>query len=87
MSEKKLKVADILSITLSTITLITVISVGFFWFYKTDELPRKVQETNLRVELAESRLDKLELQMVENSTKTQLIYQGVLEIRSVLLKK
>ena len=80
MEQRKLRITDLLSIVLSLVTLITVISSGLFWFYKTDELPRRIDKT-------EARLDKLEAQMIENSTKTELIYQGVLEIRSVLLKR
>lgn len=74
------RLADSVSIILSLITLCTVISAGFFWFYKTSALPGRVDD-------AEHRLDKIERQMVENNTKTELIYQGILEIRSVLLKK
>jgi hypothetical protein len=80
MEKRQCRATDIVSIAISLITLITVISAGFFWFYKTDELPNRVDKT-------EARLDKLENQMIENSTKTELIYQGVLEIRSVLLKR
>lgn len=80
MEQRKLRVTDLLSIVLSLVTLFTVIASGFFWFYKTNELPSRVDE-------AENRLDKLEAQMIENSTKTELIYQGVLEIRSVLLRR
>lgn len=81
MSEKrKFRVTDLISITVSIITLFTVIASGFFWFYKTNELPARVKDT-------ESRLDKLEGQMIENKTKTDLIYQGVVEIRTVLLKR
>jgi hypothetical protein len=52
----------------------------FFWFHRTNELPARVTS-------AEQRLDKLEAQLIENSTKTDLIYGSVLEIRSVLLHK
>ena len=76
----KVKFTDVLSISLSVATLLTVISAGFFWFYQTDALPQ-------RLDVTEKRISKLEAQMVENSTKTELIYQGVLEIRSVLLRR
>lgn len=77
---KKLRLTDILSITVSIVTLVTVASSMFFWFYKTDGLPSRVENN-------EKRIDKLEKQIIENNTKTELIYQGVLEIRSVLLRK
>ena len=77
---RKFRIADLISIILSLVTLFTVITAGFFWFYKTDALPARVEKT-------ENRLTILETQMVENSTKTELIYQGILEIRSVLLRR
>lgn len=77
---QKTKLTEILSITISLVTLVTIISAGFFWFYKTNSLPA-------RVDIAEQRLDKIEKQMIENSTKTDLIYSSVLEIRAVLLRK
>jgi len=80
MEQRKFRLTDLVSITLSVVTLFTVIASGFFWFYKTNELPTRVKDTEIR-------LDKLENQMIENKTKTELIYQGVLEIRSVLLKR
>lgn len=80
MDKHHYRIADIVSIILSLVTLLTVISGGFFWFYKTNSLPS-------RVESVEQRVDKLERQLVENNTKTELIYQGVLEIRSVLLRR
>lgn len=78
--QKNLKFTDILSIAVSVITLVTVASSMFFWFYKTDGLPSRVENN-------EKRIDKLEKQIIENNTKTDLIYQGVLEIRGVLLRK
>ncbi len=77
---RKFRLTDLVSLLLSIVTLITVISGGFFWFYKTNSLPT-------RVDTVEQRVDKLEKQLIENNTKTDLIYQAVLEIRSVLLKK
>lgn len=74
------RISDGISITVSVITLLAVISSMFFWFYKTSELPAKVERH-------EERLDKLEKQIIENNTKTDLIYQGVLEIRGVVLRK
>ena len=78
--QKNLKFTDILSIAVSVITLVTVASSMFFWFYKTDGLPSRVENN-------EKRIDKLEKQIIENNTKTDLIYQGILEIRGVLLRK
>jgi len=77
---RKLRITDIISITVSVVTLVTVASSMFFWFYKTDGLPSRVEKT-------EQRIDKLEKQIIENNTKTDLIYQGILEIRGVLLRK
>lgn len=77
---RKLRLTDIISIAVSIVTLVTVASSMFFWFYKTDGLPARVENN-------EKRIDKLEKQIIENNTKTELIYQGVLEIRSVLLRK
>ncbi len=77
---RKLRVTDLISIAVSVVTLVTVVSSMFFWFYKTDGLP-------LRVENNEKRIDKLEKQIIENDTKTDLIYQSVLEIHSVLLRR
>lgn len=74
------RLSDKISVVVSIITLLTVISSMFFWFYKTSELPNKVEKH-------EERLDRLEKQIIENNTKTDLIYQGVLEIRSTLLRK
>lgn len=80
LDQKNLKFTDSISIAVSVITLITVASSMFFWFYKTDGLPSRVENN-------EKRIDKLEKQIIENNTKTDLIYQGVLEIRGVLLRK
>ena len=80
MDKHHYRIADIVSISLSIITLLTVISGGFLWVYKTDSVPSQVDSV-------EQRVDKIELQIVENNTKTELIYQGVLEIRSVLLRR
>lgn len=80
LDQKNLKFTDSISIAVSVITLITVVSSMFFWFYKTDGLPSRVENN-------EKRIDKLEKQIIENNTKTDLIYQGVLEIRGVLLRK
>lgn len=80
MEHRHLSIAETLSVILSLVTLISVVSSMFFWFYRTNELPARVTS-------AEQRLDKLEAQLIENSTKTDLIYGSVLEIRSVLLHK
>lgn len=80
MEHRRLSIAETLSVILSLVTLISVVSSMFFWFHRTNELPARVTS-------AEQRLDKLEAQLIENSTKTDLIYGSVLEIRSVLLHK
>lgn len=80
MEHRHLSIAETLSVILSLVTLISVVSSMFFWFHRTNELPARVTS-------AEQRLDKLEAQLIENSTKTDLIYSSVLEIRSVLLHK
>lgn len=80
MEKKHFRIADILSISLSVITLFTVASAGFLWLHTTNALPNRVTKT-------EQRLDDLEDEMVKNSTKTDLIYQGVTEIRMVLLQR
>ena len=81
MPERRpLRFTDMISIAVSVVTLVTVASSMLFWFYKTDGLPSRVENN-------EKRIDKLEKQIIENSTKTDLIYQGVLEIRGVLLRK
>lgn len=80
MEHRPLSIAETLSVILSLVTLISVVSSMFFWFHRTNELPARVTS-------AEQRLDKLEAQLIENSTKTDLIYGSVLEIRSVLLHK
>lgn len=80
MEHRHFNIVETLSIILSLVTLITVISSMFFWFHRTNELPARVTS-------AEQRLDKLEAQMIESTTKIDLVYGGVLEIRSVLLHK
>lgn len=80
MEYRHFSISETLSVILSLVTLILVVSSMFFWFHRTNELPARVTS-------AEQRLDKLEAQLIENSTKTDLIYGSVLEIRSVLLHK
>lgn len=80
MEHRRWRISNILSIAVSIVTLVTVVSSMLFWFYKTDGLPARVENN-------EKRIDKLEKQIIENNTKTDLIYQGVLEIRGVLLRK
>lgn len=79
-NRKPYRITDIISIILSIVTLVTVISGGFFWFYKTNSLPGRVDDV-------EKRVSELETKLVENNTKTDLVLQAVYEIRSVLLKK
>jgi hypothetical protein len=77
---RKVRITDIIQFALSVVTLMTVISAGFFWFYKTNALPE-------RMDNAERRIAELEKHAIEQGTKTELIYQGILEIRSVLLRR
>lgn len=69
-----------LSVIISIFTLLTVIFSGCFWVYKTNALPQQVDNH-------EERIAKLEKQIVENNTKTELIYQAVLEIRRAIIYK
>lgn len=69
-----------ISMLLSICTLIGVIGTCGFWFYETNELPKKVQDH-------ETRIAALEKQMVENNTKTELIYQAILEVRRAVVYK
>lgn len=73
------KLSEIVSLSVSIITLITLICGALFWFYQTNALPARVKKN-------EERIDKLQAQLIENNTKTDLIYQGIIEIRGVLLK-
>ena len=66
MDKHHYRIADIVSISLSIITLLTVISGGFFWFYKTNALPS-------RVDCVEKRVDKIDRLFVENNTTSELI--------------
>lgn len=75
---EKLSVAEKFSIAVSCITLISVLFAGTFWIYKTNELPT-IAENH------EERITQLEKQMAESTTKIELIYQSVLEIRRVLM--
>lgn len=74
------RISTKLSVVISVITLLTVFLSGCFWFYKTDSLPKKVEEHDKRIA-------ELEKQMVMNNTKTELIYQAVLEIRRAVVYK
>lgn len=69
-----------LSIIVNVLTLFSLIFVCLTWFYKTSELPKVVDNH-------EKRISNIEKQMAENTTKTELIYQSVLEIRRVLMYK
>lgn len=75
-----LNFSEKLSIIVSLFTLCSVIFAGLFWIFKTNELPRIV-------DAHEKRISNIEKQIAENNTKTELIYQSVLEIRRVLLYK
>ena len=79
MERRKYRISDIISVIVSCITLCTLVVSMVFWFFKTDALPARVEKT-------EKRLDDVETELIKNSTKTDLIYQGVIEIRSVLLR-
>ena len=72
------KYATRLSIALSVLTLLGILFTGSFWFFKTNELPQQVNNH-------EERISQLEKQMVENNTKTELIYQAILEIRRAVV--
>ena len=76
----KLTIAEKFSLAVSCITLLSVLFAGAFWFYKTNELPKVT-------EIHEKRISQLEKQVAESTTKIDLIYQSVLEIRRVLLYK
>ena len=65
MEKKHFRIADILSISLSVITLFTVVSAGFLWFHKTNALPNRVAKT-------EQRLDDLEDYIIRESDNKNL---------------
>jgi|GEM_PF-3811965 len=77
---KPLRIVDMVSIAMSMITIMTVICAGFFWFYKTNALPN-------RMDKAEARLTTLENGLIENRTKTDLIYQSILRVETHILNK
>lgn len=74
----KLSIPEKISVIVSCITLFSVLFAGTFWVYKTNELPTIVDSH-------EKRISNIEKQLAENNTKTELIYQSVLEIRRVLM--
>lgn len=76
----KLSLTERISLMVSFTTLASVIFAGAFWVYKTNELPKGFENH-------EKRIANIEKQLAENSTKTELIYQSILEIRRVLLYK
>ncbi len=76
-----MKKNEIVTMIISICTLISLFGSVMFWIYKANELPKAVENH-------EQRIDNLEKQITENNTKTELIYQAVLEIRrSVLYNK
>ena len=76
-----MKKNEIVTMIISICTLISLFGSVMFWIYKANELPKVVENH-------EQRIDNLEKQITENNTKTELIYQAVLEIRrSVLYNK
>lgn len=76
-----MKKSEIVTMIISICTLISLFGSVMFWIYKANELPKAVENHELRI-------DNLERQITENNTKTELIYQAVLEIRrSVLYNK
>lgn len=79
------KISVKLSIVLSIITLISVVSTCCFWIHKTDELPKIIEEQKERIDEHDIRIANLEKQMAENNTKTELIYQAILEIRRAVV--
>lgn len=74
------KLSDKISIVVNILTLLSLVAVGLMWFYKTSALPSTVENH-------EKRISNIEKQIAENNTKTELIYQSVLEIRRVLMYK
>lgn len=75
-----MKKPEIITMIISICTLISLFGSVMFWIYKANELPKVVENH-------EHRIDNLERQITENNAKTDLIYQAVLEIRSVLLRR
>ena len=73
-----MKKSEIITMIISICTLISLIGSIMFWIYKANELPKVVENHELRI-------DNLERQITENNTKTELIYQAVLEIRRSVL--
>lgn len=78
--DKKFSFSEKLNLMISFTTLASIIFAGCFWFFKTNELPKTVASH-------ENRITNIERQIAENNTKTELIYQSVLEIRRVLMYK
>ena len=67
--------------SLQNIIAIATIFFGVvFWFYTINGLPKQIENH-------EQRISKIEKELLETKTKTDMILQAVYEIRSVLLKK
>ncbi|MBQ4178282.1 MAG: hypothetical protein II598_00895 [Elusimicrobia bacterium] len=67
--------------SLQNIIAIATIFFGVvFWFYTINGLPKQIESH-------EQRISKIEKELLETKTKTDMILQAVYEIRSVLLKK
>ncbi len=64
----------------NVIALITFFFGIIFWVYTINGLPKQV-------ETHEQRITKIEKELLETKTKTDMILNAVYEIRSVLLKK
>lgn len=59
------------------IALATIIFAIIFWFYKIDDIPKKVENH-------ESRLIELEQNKIELQTKMDMTLNSVMEIRALL---
>lgn len=62
------------------IALGTLIIGGIFWLYTINGIPKIVDNH-------EQRISKIEKELLETRTKTDMILNAVYEIRAVLLKK
>ena len=62
------------------IAVLTLFFGGMFWVYTINGLPTKIDNH-------EQRISKIEKELLETKTKTDMILSAVYEIRSVLLKQ
>lgn len=73
-------ISDKISLLINILTLASVLFAGSFWFFRTNELPKAVENH-------EQRIANIEKQIAENNVKTELIYQATLEIRRAIIYK